>query len=202
MYKVFLIQIQAFFYFCLNALFKASFPSMLIRYPIIIFFLAFCFVSCAHKTRFTEVKVDETTSMEVPEYMRLGQDSSGKVLLKYACKEKDFYLAVISESKEELSSFNMDYTLEGYFAQLTSSPMSAGMANGKISKPVNLQINGLHSLSATITGEIAGKGVFYRYVVIETNKKFYQLIVWTRADNLQELEEDMNYLIHSFKKRA
>lgn len=81
-----------------------------------------------------------------------------------------------------------------------STPFEETLKNGKVSIPGRQEINGNKALVAEITGVLNGIDVFYKLAVIETNKKFYQVLTWTRADRKEKYEKDLVKIIESVKE--
>lgn len=156
--------------------------------------------SCTHKTVFKEVTINNRYTISVPEYLQPCNDLHKDASLQYQNVEKDIYAIVIDEKKSTMADYNLDYDIDLYFNSIASQPFLDNIKNGKVSPPGRQQINGNKALIADVTGQIAETNVFYKMCIIETRFTFYQILIWTRADNKEKFEPDMITMIESFKE--
>lgn len=157
-------------------------------------------VSCKHDTVFTEVKVNNRYSVDIPDYLQACTDLHKDASLQYQNTEKDIYAIVIDEKKITMQDYNLDYDIDTYYKNIASQPFAESIKDGKISIPGRQEINGNKALVAEITGKIDQNEVYYRLAVIESKYEFYQVLVWTRAENKETYQGDMIHLIESFKE--
>lgn len=165
--------------------------------------LATCYLllaACTRETVFTEVKVNDTYTILMPEYLTPGTALHEKASLQYQNTEKEMYAMVVEESKEEMQNYGLDYDLETYFTNIVSKPFTEKIKNGKVSIPGKMDINGKNALITEITGNINDTDIYYKMAVIETPATFYQVLIWTRADRKAETEADMMKAIGSFRE--
>lgn len=184
-------------YFSVLCLTKKS--SMLYRYSLILF-IPFAFASCKHETAFTEVKVNNSYSLSVADYLQPCSDLHKDASLQYQNVEKDVYAMVIDEKKKTMQDYSLDYDLDTYFNNIASQGFAENIKDGKVSIPGRQEINGHKALIAEVTGKIEENEVYYKLGVIETPYEFYQILIWTRANNKEELEPDMVKMVESFKE--
>lgn len=162
--------------------------------------LSLILASCQHETIFTEVKVNDRYSVTIPEYLQPCTDLHKDASLQYQNVEKDIYTIVIDEKKITMQGYDLDYDLDLYFKSIASQPFLETIKDGKVSIPGRQQIDGNKALIAEITGKIEQTDVYYKLGVVETPYQFYQLLVWTRAENKEKYEKDMIRIIESFKE--
>ncbi|MBA3706642.1 MAG: hypothetical protein H0W84_12305 [Bacteroidetes bacterium] len=162
--------------------------------------LPFMLASCQHETSFTEVKVNDRYSIEVPEYLQPCADLHKDASLQYQNIEKDIYAIVINEKKITMQDYNLDYDIDLYFKSIASQPFLEAIKDGKVSTPLSKQINGNKALVTEITGKLEQTDVYYKLAVIESPYEFYQVLIWTRAENKEKYENDMITMIESFKE--
>jgi hypothetical protein len=173
----------------------------MIRYRFIFILIAlFTFNSCKHETVFTEVKVNNRYSLSVPDYMQPCTDLHKDASLQYQNIDKDIYTLVIDEKKKTMQDYSLDYDIDTYFNNIASQGFSENIKDGKVSIPGRQQINGHKALIAEITGKIEENEVYYKLGLIETPYEFYQILVWTRAQNKEELAPDITKMIESFQE--
>jgi len=167
------------------------------------FFYVFLFtglVSCKKNTVFTEVKIKDKFSIQLPDYLSPAKEIHQEASLQYQNQEKEVYMVVMDESIESLKNNDPDNNLEGYYKNIVSQPFLESVKNAKISIPGRQQIHGANALITQITGEISGVPVLYKLAVIETKSNYCQVLIWTKAANREEYEQDMDTIIESLKQ--
>ncbi len=156
--------------------------------------------SCDNDPVFKEVKVNNHYSISIPDYLQPCADLHKDASLQYQNVEKDIYALVIDERKKTMARYDLDFDIDLYFNSIASQPFLETIKDGKVSPPGRQEINGNKALIADITGKMDQTAVYYRMGVIETPYAFYQILVWTRADNREEYQPDMIRIIESFKE--
>ncbi len=162
--------------------------------------LIFTIVSCNTKTIFKDVSINSRYTISIPEYLQPCADLHKDASLQYQNTEKDVYAIVIDERKKTMENYNLDYDIDLYFKNIASQPFLETIKDGKVSIPGRQEIDGHKALIAEITGKIEQTAVYYKLGVIETPYAFYQLLVWTRAENKDKVEPDMIKMLESFKE--
>ncbi|MBL0330843.1 MAG: hypothetical protein IPP64_15900 [Bacteroidetes bacterium] len=165
-----------------------------------LFIIPFAFASCKHETVFTEVKVNNRYSMNIPDYLQPCTDLHKDASLQYQNIEKDVYAMVIDEKKKTMQDYSLDYDLDTYFNNIASQGFADNIKDGKVSIPGRQEIDGHKALIAEVTGKLENNEVYYKLGLIETPYEFYQILVWTRASNKEELEPDFVKILESFKE--
>ncbi len=161
------------------------------RFLFLLFSILSC-TSCNKKTVFTEAKINNQYIISVPEYMQRCSDLHKDASFQYQNSEKEIYALVIDEKKEMMKDYNLN--------NIASQPFLETIKEGKVSIPGRQHINGNNALVAEITGKIDQNNVYYKLGVIETPYAFYQILIWTLAENKEKLEPDMIKMIESFKE--
>ncbi len=172
----------------------------IMKKAIYIFILSVFIASCTTKTQFHEVTINNQYTISIPDYLQPCADIHPDASLQYQNIEMDIYAIVIDEKKETMENYDLDYDIETYYKTIALQPFSEKIQNGKISPPGTQTINGHKALTADISGKIDNNDVFYRLALIETTNAFYQLLIWTRADNKEKYMNDFNQTIESFKE--
>ncbi len=167
---------------------------------IFIFLICFAFASCKHETVFTEVKVNNRYSMSIPDYLQTCTDLHKDASMQYQNVEKDIYAMVIDEKKKTMQDYSLDYDIDTYFNNIASQGFADNIKDGKVSIPGRQEINGHKALIAEVTGKIENNEVYYKLGLIETPYEFYQILVWTRASNKENLEPDIIKMVESFQE--
>ncbi len=171
-----------------------------IKSYIVLCTLYISFTSCTHETVFNEVKVNDTYSVLIPEYLSPSAKLSENASLQYQSEEREVYAMIVEESREQMQNYDLDYDLQTYFTNIVSKPFTEKIKNGKVEIPGKQDINGNNALITEITGNINNTDIYYKMAVVETPATFYQVLIWTRADRKAEYEADMMKVIGSFKE--
>jgi len=170
------------------------------RKIIFMFLLCFAVASCNREAVFSEVKINNRYSVLIPDYLQPCADLHKEASLQYQNTEKDVYVLVIDEKKKTMVNYDLNYNVDLYFNNIAKQGFIETIKNGKISIPGRETINDNKALIAEITGKVDQTDVFYKLAVIETPYTFYQVLVWTRAENKEKYEKDMMKIIESFKE--
>lgn len=166
----------------------------------ILLFIPICFATCKHETVFTEVKVNNRYAISMPDYLQPCADIQPDASLQYQNVEKEIYAIVIDEKKSTMQNYDLDYDIDTYFKNITSQGFLENIKDGKISIPGRQEINGNKALIADVSGKLEQNEVYYKLALIESPYEFYQILIWTKADNKANVEGDMIKIIESFKE--
>jgi len=147
---------------------------------------------------FQLVEVASLYAMHVADYMNQRNDLNDVASLQYANGEKELYLVVIEENKEK--ELDSNYDLQSYYAYVAQNLSANQLDSKQVTPPKSLKINNKESLQWEITGLFGEVSVFYIITVIETEKYFYQILMWTMEQNRQQYYKDMQQMIQSFQE--
>ena len=89
--------------------------------------------------------------------------------------------------------------LEGYYKAIQLNLKNA-IKNIKIFNEKNTEINGRKAKIFSVTGNVEGYDIFYRYALVEGKKEYYQIMLWTEQKKGESYLETMNQSINSFKE--
>lgn len=170
------------------------------RYFIILLLIPFTFHACKRETVFTEVKVNDSYSIAIPDYLQPCADLHKDASLQYQNIENEVYAIVIDEKKITIQDYNLDYDIDTYFKNIVSQGFVENIKDGKVSIPGREEIFGNKALLADVTGKIEQNEVYYKLALIESPFEFYQILIWTKAGNKEKTEGDMIKMIESFKE--
>jgi hypothetical protein len=136
-------------------------------------------------------------TMLLPDNMEPSHTNDSAASLEYKDDERKLYIEVVGDSKAKIISFGLDYDLDTYMKIATRQLDNEGLY---VNKPQT--INGFKSLQAEITKKNKmGQNIHYKLTCIETQKFFYQVLIYT-PDNLYEKNKtDMEKMVASFKEK-
>lgn len=122
-------------------------------------------------------------------------DTLPEMSLQYESADKDLHVLVIDESKAKIISFGLDYDLDTYMKIATRAQDKDGVYVNK-----SLTINGNKALQTEIKETSNSVKKVYKLTCIETQKFFYQVLIWSDEDKFDSNKEDMEKMINSFKE--
>lgn len=166
----------------------------------IYFLLITVLFSCTSKTQFNDVIINDRYSISLADYLSPCSDLHSDASLQYQNIEKEIYALVIDEKKSKMQHYDLSYTVDSYFKNIASQPFLENIKDAKISGPTKLKIGENKAIRAMITGKIDKTEVVYQLSVIETPFTFYQLLIWTKAERFEKLENDIERMILSFRE--
>jgi hypothetical protein len=164
----------------------------------------FC-LSCNVKEEFKTVTIANKYSIDIPNSFEKVGNLNDEASLQYQNALKEFYVIVIDESKE---SFNKaifenqsDITpdLEGYYKAIQFN-LTEAIKDKKLFEEKTTSINGRKAKVFSVTGNVEGYDIFYRYAIIEGKSNYYQIMLWTEKKKETNYKEMMNRSINSFKE--
>src|SRR6185312_6853688 len=148
--------------------------------------LALFVIGCRHQTVFKEVQSGKNLfTMSVPTYMQSGNDMfPGAAAMQYGNDSAGLYLLVFDTSRDGLN----ESTLKAFYDSAVSQP---SLVNAKLSTPEFKMINGDSAYTTTLTGSLNDTAMYYRIEVIATKTHFFDILLWTKANKVEGLKDDM-----------
>lgn len=170
----------------------------------IIFLLPFFILACAEETvEFVEVKVDNSFSVELPNYMEELDLQSPEASLQFGNELKEHYVTVLVESNEQFAQADVHMNLKEY-SEFYVDHLKKGLTNPTIDKLHEgfKDVNGLQAAGFKVKGlmeaenlEIISYVMFYQSAI-----GFYYLSTWTLANRENKLGAYMERIAYSLKE--
>ena len=151
---------------------------------------------------YKEVVVEDQFRLDIPETMQATNELHDFANLQVADEKEGFFLIGIAEPKEDLENLQLFYSIEDY-ADFVQRTVGGGLDTFNVATQHNQVINGFNCLSADLFGAIstedeASLEVYYRVIILESPRYFYQLIGWTSRDNFRNFRSVANHIECSF----
>ncbi len=153
------------------------------------------------------VTIKDRYTIALPDTYKKVKDLNEEASLQYQNSVKGIYVIVIDEEKEALGraidnnslydTYNND--LNGY-SRLITDGMDASISVKKMPAFKETTINEHNARVLSFQGIASGTHVYWKLAFIEGNNRFYQIMVWTEADNRSKYEKEMAAIINSFKE--
>ncbi|WP_412476988.1 hypothetical protein [Flavobacterium sp. TBRC 19031] len=161
--------------------------------------------SCDVKEEFKTITISDKYSLDIPDSFEKADNLNDEASLQYQNALKEFYVIVMDEPKETfdtaVTQYQVDMTpdLEGYYKAIQLNLKNA-IKNIKIFNEKNTEINGRKAKIFSITGNVEGYDIFYRYALVQGKKDYYQIMLWTEQKNGDHYLSTMDQSINSFKE--
>jgi hypothetical protein len=157
-----------------------------------LFALVALFSSCKRPTQFKEVQVANMFSMQVPEYLNATTgDLPFPVTLQYSNDSAQIFMMVMDTTRAGMN----ENTLKMYYDSIVSQPF---IDSATITPPQLVKLNNDSAYTSEMTGKLHGIKVFYEMEAIATKQRYYMVLVWAKADKMNELKPDMLKVLSSF----
>lgn len=171
----------------------------------ILLLIALVTFSCNVKEEFKTITIPNKYSLDIPDSFEKADNLNEEATLQYQNVFKEFYVIVMEEPKETFDTavitndVDMTPDLEGYFKAIQLN-LKEGVKNLKIFNQKNTEINGRKAKVFSMTGNVEGYDIFYRYALIQGKKHYYQIMLWTEKKNGESYLATMDQSINSFKE--
>lgn len=146
-----------------------------------------------------EVDINSRIHLSIPEGMILSAAPNPHALAHYEDTMHSTFLIVISESKDTMAAYELDYNLSTYFDEVCRE-ISGRLSGAVISQVHSEKINGSDAFLGKISGTFGNKQIGYVLGGIETPKNFYQIITAFPVTDSVRFTPEMEQVIRSFRE--
>ena len=171
---------------------------------IVLLLLLVC-ISCNTASELKTITIPNKYSIDIPENMEKTNNLNDDASLQYQNLIGEFYIIVIDETKESFhnaiveNAVDISTDLEGYYSVVRTNFMES-VKGLKVSDEKDTTINGKKAKLFSITGNVQGFDVFYRYAIVEGKSNYYQIMLWTEQSKQKNYTETINKVINSYKE--
>lgn len=109
-------------------------------------------------------------------------------------EEYQSYLIILTDEKKLFSS---ETSLEEYLELVSESTME-GLEEGAVSETEKLEINGRDARAFTVSGLVDNISVTYKFLVLEDESEFHQVVTWSFSENIENNAEYYDEILHSY----
>lgn len=110
-------------------------------------------------------------------------------------EEYQSYLVILTDEKK---TFSKDTSLDQY-GQMVSESTMEGLDKGTGTTMNTLLINGLDARAFQVEGLVDEISVTYRFLVLEDEAQFHQVVLWSFSENIESNMEYYDEILHSYK---
>lgn len=171
---------------------------------IIVLLVLACF-SCDSNQQFRTVTIANKYTIDLPDSMEKAENLNEDASLQYQNLLGELYTIVIDETKESfhnaivINGVDIEPSLEGY-SNVVRNNFTETVEGLTISEEAETTIHGKKAKLFSISGNVQGYDVFYRYAIVEGKSSYYQIMVWTEKSKKESHKETINRIITSFKE--
>jgi hypothetical protein len=148
------------------------------------------------ETKLIVTSDDGTCRISVPSSWSKQSHLNLQATLQVANPAEELYAVIIGEPKSDFPALT---TLDAY-VDVVRENMRFKLENPQYFSPVPTTIGGFNAREFEIDGIFSGNNVRYLYGVLETTRKFYQVMTLTLAARYEENKPIMLEVIQSFKE--
>jgi hypothetical protein len=178
-------------------------------FSIIILLLLTSCVENTNTNKQNERKIVENKySVFIPEYLSKTTGLNQYTTFEYENIEKDFYVIIMDESKDGFSEtvekniYDVTPNINGYYEVVKNHfKNETNLKDFKVFDEIFELNNAEKKITFTMTGidMTDNYPVYYRYSIIESKTRYYQIMSWTNQKNAKKVISDMNNIINSFR---
>jgi hypothetical protein len=155
--------------------------------------------------KYEKKTVENKFSLLIPESLEQTNKLNSIASIQFENTNQDFYIMVLDESKDVFTKavnkeiYNTTTDLDGYYKVIVNHFKEITSKDFKVYNIEKKKINHSNAIVFSMSGINDGYPAFYRYAVIESNKRYYQIMSWTNTSQEQKYTDRMNKIIDSFK---
>jgi hypothetical protein len=155
--------------------------------------------------KYEKKTVENKFSLLIPESLEQTNKLNSIASIQFENTNQDFYIMVLDESKDVFNKavnkeiYNTTTDLDGYYKVIVNHFKEITSKDFKVYNIEKKKINHSNAIVFSMSGINDGYPAFYRYAVIESNKRYYQIMSWTNTSQEQKYTDRMNKIIDSFK---
>jgi hypothetical protein len=154
-----------------------------------------------HPNNFAQESNDKIIFKDIKNKYQVVIPSDWKVLelndqanIEVGNAKDEIYFILISESKDDLSRWNIEK-----HSRITLASILASLSLPTIEGPNYLNIDGDKAVQYILSGEIQGLNIVYIHTTVESEKYFNQLLAWTLKSRFSDKEQILKDVINSFQ---
>jgi len=153
------------------------------------------------------VKVGGRYFIELPGSFKEAKELNEAASLQYQDLGNEFYVIVIDEPKDVLEKALFDNALESTYtpdingySKLVIEGIDPSVAIDSVPPFTEGTVGGLKSREISFTGISQGYHIYWKFAFVEGKNRYYQIMLWTMAENRDKREKDMQEIIRSFRE--
>lgn len=162
------------------------------KIKLLAFILSFFLLTCQYNQEYHSVNHNNEFQISIPGWIKK-EKLAEEAVLSYANRYRNFYFVVLTHDKK----IPLDTINSRAFYRINHVLDSAETTQD------TAVINNLHATHFSINGKMGDEKekIFYELYVVNGNKRYYEICIWTRGqERHKKYLEDFYTIIHSFKE--
>lgn len=158
--------------------------------------------------KYEKKTVENKFSLLIPESLEQTTELNDVACLQFQNKKRDFYIIVLDEPKDAFTRavdnkvLHTTADLNGYYKVVVENFRKITTKDFKVYDIEKKKINHSNAVIFSMSGRNEDYSIFYRYAVVESKNRYYQIMLWTSTLQEQQYIDRMNKIISSFKTEA
>jgi len=150
------------------------------------------------QTTLNEYKAGHTFSISAPAYMTKTTGLNKASTIEFKNLAKDVYTFVIVDTKEELRLLELNYSLNEYYEEFTSTFLKNNESK-EFSKPISSKKGNTSFIEfeASVFDVDIKTKIYYVAGIVETEKSYYRVVSWTTMANKDKYKADFQKTLYS-----
>ena len=132
--------------------------------------------SCSYKEEMKVLNVNNEFTMAVPSYLKEDKTLKPGAPFQYCNRFRNIYAVVFSDNKDTINQDFQTY----YNSQIKI--IKAVLKRPGVSDSTAIEVGGAKGVKTEIFGNMQNENIYYSHMLLETDKKYYQVCVWTRGE--------------------
>lgn len=153
------------------------------------------------QTTLKEYKAGHSFNVSLPDYMSKTSGLNGSSAIQYKSTVKDVYGFVISDTKEDLSLVEMNYSSANEFYEDFIKDFVKDEEKRKVSTSQSQKRGNINFVESDVTyyDKDAQIEIYYLIGVVETKTAYYKVLSWCASENKDKFKADFQKILYSIK---
>lgn len=152
-----------------------------------------------NQKKYVTIEIKGLYSLGLPDYLEETSDLSKTASLQFMNLNKKLLVIAIDEEKSRISAMQEEFTISDYYDHVARQ-VAHNLEDAFVEHPSSQSFGGLGALQGGINGKFLGTPLRYVVQVVEGRSRYYQVICWTEERALNEVGEDIHFILNSFKE--
>lgn len=157
---------------------------------LIVFGLLLVSLQAAGQTKFVKQTAGHIFTLNVPDYMLKTYELNDAASLQYQNSQKEAYVIVIEDSKEQLEKMGIKFMSVKDFLDDFTADYKTETETRNLTEPTLFTANGNSCAQTELTWTEEGEGFYMLITTVESKTHLYKILCWTVAANEQALKAD------------
>ena len=155
---------------------------------------------CANAQSLSPTKGGNCFTIDLPDYMTKAFDLNSAASLQYQNTNKEAYIVVIEDSKEDLINLGAKFVNSNDFLEDFTKDYKIDSNNRKLGTISQFEANGNKHSQVEMSWTETGTNFYMLITIVETKTHFYKIMCWTILEYKDKLKKDFIALSKTLKE--